>query len=115
VTLDAEDIEAIAHRVAQLVSAQPSGVVYVDARGLAERLGVERSWVYAHARELGGVRLGEGPRARLRFDIELVRGMLGGVAPAPVEGGGVVSRSAARRRRSRGLQGIELIEGRASR
>jgi hypothetical protein len=36
-------------------------------------LGVARSFVYAHAAELGGYRLGTGPRARLRFDLEDVR------------------------------------------
>jgi hypothetical protein len=116
VTLDAEDIEAIARRVTQLLSTHPSGVVYIDARELAERLGVERSWVYAHARELGGVRLGDGPRARLRFDVERVRGMLGDVASGPaVEVNGVAPRSPARRQRSRGTKAIELITGRGSR
>jgi hypothetical protein len=35
---------------------------------LAVFLAVERSYVYAHAEELGAFRLGSGPRARLRFD-----------------------------------------------
>lgn len=42
----------------------------VDAARLAERLGVTRWFVYEHADELGGVRLGDGPRARLRFDLD---------------------------------------------
>jgi hypothetical protein len=33
---------------------------------------VSRSWVYAHQRELGAMRLGTGPRARLRFDAKIV-------------------------------------------
>ena len=37
---------------------------------LADWLGVERSYVYGHADELGALRLGSGPRARLRFDVE---------------------------------------------
>jgi hypothetical protein len=41
----------------------------VDAARLAERLGVSRDFVYAHADELGARRLGSGPRARLRFDL----------------------------------------------
>ncbi len=44
----------------------------VDAAEVARRLGVERSWVYAHADEIGGIRLGNGPRARLRFDPDTV-------------------------------------------
>ena len=39
---------------------------------LADWLGVERSFVYEHARELGALRLGSGPRGRLRFDVEEV-------------------------------------------
>lgn len=40
----------------------------LNATQLAARLGVARAWVYDHAAELGAVRLGAGPRARLRFD-----------------------------------------------
>jgi hypothetical protein len=40
---------------------------------LAEWLNVERSYVYEHAEELGALRLGDGPRARLRFDLDEVR------------------------------------------
>jgi hypothetical protein len=43
---------------------------------LAEWLAVERSYVYEHAAELGALRLGTGPRARLRFDLEEVRARL---------------------------------------
>jgi hypothetical protein len=32
-------------------------------------LGVDREWVYEHADQLGAVRLGEGPRPRLRFEV----------------------------------------------
>lgn len=42
----------------------------VDAAELAEHLGVERSFVYEHADALGAVRLGDGPKARLRFDVD---------------------------------------------
>lgn len=67
------DVEAIARRVLELVEdlLLQSRDRYVDAAGLAEMLGVERDWVYAHSAELGGVRLG-GPRGRLRFDVRHV-------------------------------------------
>jgi hypothetical protein len=67
--LDADDIEQIANRVADLLrSHQSSGAGrYVDAATLADELGVDRDWVYAHAGQLGAIRLG-GPRGRLRFD-----------------------------------------------
>lgn len=80
------DIEAIAElaaqRSAQLVLAalhdgnpmnggdpmEVGAAGLVDATAIARQLRVDRSWVYAHADELGAVRLGDGPRPRLRFD-----------------------------------------------
>jgi hypothetical protein len=44
----------------------------LTAAEVAARFSVDRSWVYAHARELGVVRIGEGPRPRLRFDPAVV-------------------------------------------
>jgi hypothetical protein len=35
---------------------------------VAARLRVSPKWVYAHQHELGPIRLGDGPKARLRFD-----------------------------------------------
>lgn len=67
-TLDREDVEAIAQRVAELL--QPADLGLTDARGIANRLGVTREWVYANAAKLGAVRLGSGPKARLRFDLQ---------------------------------------------
>jgi hypothetical protein len=45
----------------------------VDAKTLADALGVSRGFVYEHADELGAERLGPGARARLRFDVEGAR------------------------------------------
>jgi hypothetical protein len=44
----------------------------LTAADVARRFSVTRSWVYAHARELGVVRIGDGPRPRLRFDPAVV-------------------------------------------
>jgi hypothetical protein len=44
----------------------------LDAAELAGEFGVARSWVYAHAAELGAIRLG-GERGRLRFDLATAR------------------------------------------
>jgi hypothetical protein len=41
---------------------------YLTAEQLASHLGVSRQWVYEHKLELGYVPLGNGPKARLRFD-----------------------------------------------
>lgn len=72
VQLDPDDIEQIASRVAELVISRDIGGEaprFVDAAHVARLLGVERDWVYEHADQLGGIRLG-GPRGRLRFDRE---------------------------------------------
>ena len=68
--LDHSSIEAIAREVAQLLGRDdPLGAQgLLTARQVAARFNVERSWVYAHADELGVIRLGQGPRPRMRFD-----------------------------------------------
>lgn len=62
----------IVEQVRRMLATQAGGAVpqAVDAATLAEHLGVTRGFVYEHADELGGVRLGDGPRARLRFDLD---------------------------------------------
>jgi hypothetical protein len=67
--------DAIAERVAGLLSADedPAGLRLVSAAEVARELNVGRQWVYEHAEELGARRLGDGPRGRLRFDLETVR------------------------------------------
>lgn len=59
---------APAHRVVALLQDDAEPARLLDPGELAARLSVDRSWVYEHASELGALRLGDGPRARLRFD-----------------------------------------------
>lgn len=63
--------DRVAERLAPLVTSgalgQPEGLV--DAHEIARRMGRSRWWVYEHAGELGAVRLGPGPRARLGFSL----------------------------------------------
>jgi hypothetical protein len=78
VTLDQEDIEAIAERAAQHVVALlerpgPSAHQLLEPKALAHALNVSLDYVYAHAAELGVMRLGDGPKARLRFDLHTAR------------------------------------------
>ena len=49
----------------------------VDAATLADELAVSRAYVYEHASELGALRLGSGPKARLRFDVARAMACLG--------------------------------------
>jgi hypothetical protein len=74
--LSEETMEQIAQRVAQLLRHQLSGEMeparLVDATTVARRYGLTRQWVYEHAHELGAIRLGNGGRPRLRFDLKRV-------------------------------------------
>jgi DNA-binding CsgD family transcriptional regulator len=45
----------------------------VDAATVAAELGLTRATVYQHAERLGGRRIGDGPRARWRFDLDAAR------------------------------------------
>lgn len=73
VSLDDASVNAIAERVAELLRGEPIGGDLVDATEVARRFSVSRDYVYEHADELGAVRLGDGSRARLRFDPVTVR------------------------------------------
>src|SRR4051794_20809639 len=70
IRLHPADVDAIARRVAELVreEASASQLRFLTAAQVAKRFNVTRDWVYAHADDLGAIRLGEGPRARFRFD-----------------------------------------------
>jgi hypothetical protein len=71
------DVEAIAEATAQklleIIAAPATTFGLVGARELAEGLGVSLDYVYAHAAELGAMRLGSGPKARIRFDLDRAR------------------------------------------
>jgi hypothetical protein len=87
-TLEHQHIRAIAHRDIRAVAealadvlverglvmpasaASPARVL--DAAQVAELLGRDRQWVYAHAGELGAFRYGDGPKARIGFDLPTV-------------------------------------------
>jgi hypothetical protein len=85
---EAHIVEAIARRVVELLegsrtraeSARPgteAGSACLTVSQVAARYRVSRSWVYAHQRELRAMRLGDGPRARLRFDPKVVAEAIG--------------------------------------
>ena len=74
VRLDADSIDAIAQRVADILRAEsfPTREPLITATDVAARFGVSRTWVYDNAQRLGAIRLGTGSKARLRFDPERV-------------------------------------------
>ena len=79
--LDARLIDAIASRLLDVLSERlletlrqdgmiadaSTTIQWLDAAEVSRQLGVTREWVYGHASELGAVRIGHGPRPRLRF------------------------------------------------
>ena len=76
-------VDAIARRVVELLDAGAAldrsasaetgtDSAYLTVSQVAVHYRVSRSWVYAHQRELGAIRLGEGPRAGLRFNARIV-------------------------------------------
>jgi len=86
IKLDPQVVDAIARRVVELL--EKKGLQrreLVDAAELARILGIERSWVYAHAIELGAVKLGSGSKPRLRFDPEVAARVLQKVGEGPAD------------------------------
>jgi hypothetical protein len=58
----------VTERVLELLDKRQANDL-VDAADLARVLGVDREWVYEHADRLGAIRLGDGLRPRLRFEV----------------------------------------------
>ena len=70
-------VEAISARVVELLAERVRDLQYpaslIDVRELARRTRLSRTWIYEHASQLGAIRFGEGPKARLRFNPERSR------------------------------------------
>jgi hypothetical protein len=85
VHLDPESVEAVAARVAQLLQAGSIRIEDVAAETLtttetAERFNVSPDYLREHADDLQAGRMGDGPKARLRFNPAIVAAHL---APRP--------------------------------
>lgn len=85
IRLEDDQLERLADLVAQRLGRTTSARgPLVDAGELARLLGVSRSVVYDHARELGAIRIGAGERGRLRFDPEVaMRAVSTTLSPEP--------------------------------
>jgi hypothetical protein len=64
--------EIVAERVVEMLEQRDRRRLagLATAAEVAERLHVRKSWVYANQHQLGVIRLGDGPKARLRFDLD---------------------------------------------
>lgn len=100
---ESEFIDAVARRIVELLESGRGKRPFASSDGggecltvgqVAERYRVSRSWVYAHQRQLGAIRMGSGSRPPLRFDSHLVAEAIAAMAqraPAdlgPAEPGG---------------------------
>jgi hypothetical protein len=87
ITLSRQSVEAVARRLLELLDEREAQLAapgrYLSAAELSACLGVEVAYVYAHAAEFGAIRLGDGPRPRLRFDPEVVAERLAARDTAP--------------------------------
>jgi hypothetical protein len=109
IRLDPETVERIALRVVELLERRDlQQRELVDAAELARRFGIERSWVYSHAIELGAVKLGNGAKPRLRFDPQIAARVLRKVGEVPAAD--PPARSGERAAQPRGSEGkVELL------
>jgi hypothetical protein len=75
VDLTPQAVEQVAHRVAQLLGdeRQQAEPRLLSAGELARYLRVERPWIYKHRHLLGGQRIGDGPKAPWRFELDTAR------------------------------------------
>jgi hypothetical protein len=69
---DLSFVDAVARRVVELLREEGAvprdGPRLLTVAAVSQEFGVSTDWLYTNARPLGAIRLGSGPRARLRFD-----------------------------------------------
>jgi hypothetical protein len=98
VDLTPQAVEQVASRVVQLLhraqqnqpqaqTGEPVGMVTVAQFAAYYKL--NPAWVYEHADELGAIRIGSGPKARIRIDFQIAKAALcelqAGRTPAPAD------------------------------
>jgi hypothetical protein len=82
--LTEEQLERLADRVAiKLAAARPPARPMLTVEDICATFQVSRAWVYENAGRLGGVKLGPGQRAPLRFDTNRVTAALTPLMASP--------------------------------
>lgn len=123
VTLTPGEIDAIVSRVAEILqsrrAARPTRPQprMVTAADVARWCGVERSWVYSHAEDLGARKIGTGERPRLRFDLAEVSeriAALGGSQSGPGRGYTAIAADSRNRSLSRRRRGIVVRQNKTA-
>ncbi len=110
--LPAAEIRALAEAVADALAdrglaVQPGAGTrsrVLTVSDVAQMLGRRPAWVYGHAAELGAFRFGDGPRARIGFDLHAIEDW-----KRQRQIGKSSASAAPRRRRSTGRPGANLI------
>jgi hypothetical protein len=101
---DSSFVDAVARRVVELLREEGAvsreGPRLLTVAAVSQEFGVSTDWVYAKAGRLGAIRLGSGPRARLRFDRATIADRIAKVALHPAR-----DRSSQRGKRRRGTRG----------
>ena len=99
----AELVDELWPDISARIAAATRTVELVDARTVADALGIHRDTVYDHAVELGGVKAFDGPKAPWRFDLA--------AAVAAWQPPNDPQRTQARRRRTRDGEGLLPVRG----
>ncbi len=107
--LTEEHVEALRHQLG--VRHPEVGGELLTASQLAQRLGVSREYVYQHATELEGQRLGSGSRGRWRFPATAAS-MAASTGKTPCQ---TESKTKTAKRRTRSAASVPLLEIRGSR
>jgi hypothetical protein len=96
-------VDAVARRVVELLREEGAvsreGPRLLTVAAVAQEFGVSTDWLYANAGRLGAIRLGSGPRARLRFDRATIADRIAKVASRAAR-----DRSSQRGKRRRGAR-----------
>lgn len=105
ITLTDEQLDRLADRLAiRLAAPERSTKPLLTVDDVCATLQVSRAWVYENAARLGGVKLGPGPRAPLRFEPERVAATSMPLATVPaVPSDPATPRNSTRRKRTRHL------------
>jgi hypothetical protein len=98
--------DLVADRLAERLDRPASAPKLVDAKQLAALLGVAAAFVYEHAVELGGIKLGRSQKARWRFDVDQARTVLAERSPREPSAAPALPR---RQRRSSTSSGTPLL------
>jgi hypothetical protein len=70
--------DRVVDRVAGMLDERDAAPALLDATQVARILGMSRATVYERADEFGVIRIGDGPRPRLRFDRRLLAERIAG-------------------------------------